>query len=132
MEDLKPVFYCGLMFEVRSCPAFIIGGIRGMKPLGPPFSTNDFFLMLQIPAAVMLFMFDDSRALGAESEHISGPLLGDTTADDGVPADEESVKIRHPAESMVPYILFAADLIGVCVLLRRLARTWPSQPPRQC
>uniref|UniRef100_A0A061R3F8 Mfs general substrate transporter n=1 Tax=Tetraselmis sp. GSL018 TaxID=582737 RepID=A0A061R3F8_9CHLO len=68
-------------------------------------------LVLELPAAVILFLFDDKKALGEESDHVSVSSPG---ADSGSehPPTEAAAASRALTSSAVPYILFTADLIG--------------------
>ena len=65
----------------------------------------------------MLFMFDDKKALGAESDHVGDER--DSHAGDGTNEALNSATESNRAcfggmtTAMVPYILFTADLIGV-------------------
>mmetsp|Transcript_39556 Transcript_39556/g.112189 ORF Transcript_39556/g.112189 Transcript_39556/m.112189 type:complete len:474 (-) Transcript_39556:235-1656(-) len=84
-------------------------------------------LVLEIPAAIILFLFDDKHALGSESDHIAPdassaaePLLSgaegqaEDQAEDGEESQSGSRKAKDSAIplSSVPYILFAADFVG--------------------
>ena len=63
----------------------------------------------------MMFMFDDKKALGTESDHIGGEEESDVCADESTVVGSGIMRgcFGGLTVAAVPYILFTADLIGV-------------------